>query len=228
MDSRFFTEHSSTQFNDDLEAIRTTTLEMGGLVAHQLKQTLAAYASGDSGLASEVLTNEAKVDSFELDVDHRCLEIIARRTPAAGDLRMVIVCMKMTTDLERIGDEISKMAKMAIKLLESGNVKMGYHEVKYIGQLVSDMLSTVLDGFARVEATDYSSIVESEQEVDAAYGSGVRSLVTYMMEDPRSISDAMNMMWALRSLERIGDHIENIAEQVVYLVEGKDVRLDPQ
>ncbi len=226
MDSRFFTEHSSTKFNEDLEAIRTTTLEMGGLVAHQLAQALKAFSSGDSGLATEVIANESKVDSFELEIDHRCLEIIARRAPAAGDLRMVIVCMKMASDLERVGDEITKIANMAIKLLESGNLKMGMHEVKFIGQQVTNMLATALDGFARIDASSYGDICEREQEVDASYGSGVRSLVTYMMEDPRSISDAMNMMWTLRSLERIGDHVENLAEQIVYLVEGKDVRTE--
>jgi len=226
MDNRFFTEHSSTQFNEELEGIRTTTLEMGGLVSHQLSLALSSFQSKDSALAQQVIETEDKVNQFALDIDQRCLEVIARRAPAAGDLRMVMVCLKMATDIERIGDEIAKMAHMAIKLLETSSISLGQHEVKSIGALVSTMLTEALDSFARIDASAYESIRESESEVDQAYGSAVRSTVTYMMEDPRSISSAMNLMWTLRSLERIGDHIENIAEHVVYLVEGKDVRQD--
>jgi len=226
MDNRFFTEHSSTKFNEELEAIRTTTLEMGGLVSHQLSTALKAFQTKDSNLAQEVIEQELKVNQFAVDIDQRCLEVIARRAPAAGDLRMVMVCLKMSTDIERIGDEIAKMANMAIKLLETSSISLGQHEVKSIGHMVNEMLSNVLDSFARIDSTTYESIRESEAEVDQAYGSAVRSTITYMMEDPRSISSAMNLMWTLRSLERIGDHIENIAEHVIYLVEGKDVRLE--
>jgi phosphate transport system protein len=161
---------------------------------------------------------------MELSIDEECIRILARRQPAASDLRLVIAVTKGITDLERIGDEARKIAEQAIQLSEGGQAPKGYVEVRHIGQLVVRMLHGALDAFARLDVNLALSVIEQDKRVDIEYASAMRELVTVMMEDPRSISRVLNIMWSLRSLERVGDHARNLAEYVIYLVKGEDVR----
>jgi phosphate transport system protein len=219
-----YQHHISQQFNAELEAIRSRLLEMGGLVASQLGDAVKALVEGDSGLASEVLRNEPRVNLQEVTIDEECTHILARRQPAASDLRLIIAISKCNSDLERVGDESAKIAKMAIQLSEEGASPSGYVEVRHIGAQVRRMLNEALDAFARLDDELAIKVAREDKEVDVEYKTATRSLVTFMMEDPRSISRVLSVMWSLRALERIGDHARNISEQVIYLVKGTDVR----
>jgi phosphate transport system protein len=167
---------------------------------------------------------ESKIDSMEMDIDDTCTTLIARRQPAASDLRMVLAVSKTLRDLERIGDEANKIAKMAILLSEQGSAPRGYTEVRHIGNCVRKMLNDALDAFSRFDAEAAIATMKADRQVDMAYKSALREMITFMMEDPRSISRSMNILWTLRSLERIGDHAKNICEHIVYLVQGRDIR----
>lgn len=224
MDKLNLDQHISQQFNSDLEAIKTEFLEMGGLVEKQIKDAVKAIEKADSELAQQVLDNEHKVDEFEMSIDEQCTLVIAMRQPTASDLRMVLTVIKAVRDLERIGDEAQKVAKMAMALAETGKSSQGFIELRHIGSGVIAMLRHALDAFARYDTELAITVVKEDRIVDQEYKSALRELVTYMMEDPRSISRAMNVLWALRSLERIGDHSRNLAEQLIYMVKGTDVR----
>ncbi len=224
MDKLQLDQHISKQFNSDLEDLKTQLLEMGGLVEQQVIDALKAIESGDSGLAERVLVNENEVDRREVKLDEDCTVVLARRQPAASDLRLVLAVAKANRDLERMGDEANKVAKMALALSEGGDNTKGYSEVRHIGQIVVKMINLALDAFARYDVLTALEVAQKDKEVDREYESAVRELMTYMMEDPRSISRVMNAMWALRALERIGDHAKNIAEHIIYLVRGLDVR----
>ncbi|MFP5383070.1 MAG: phosphate signaling complex protein PhoU [Gammaproteobacteria bacterium] len=221
------THHISQQFNAELETLRTHLLEMGGLIEKQLVDAVAALVDGDSGLAGEVLRIEPRVNALEVLIDDECQRVLAKRQPAASDLRLILAVSKCTGDLERIGDESAKIAKMAINLAEEGASPKGYVETRHIANLVRRMVHDTLDSFARFDAEKAIGVARSDREVDIEYKSATRALVTFMMEDPRSISRVLAVMWSLRALERIGDHARNIAEQVIYLVKGKDVRHRP-
>jgi phosphate transport system protein len=216
--------HTSQQFDAELEAIKSHVLAMGGLVERQIEDALVAIVDADSQRAEEVVAREKQVNGLELSVDDEATRILVRRQPAASDLRLVLVITKAVRDLERIGDEAKKIAKLAIKLTEEGPAPRGYFEVRHIGAAVREMLHDTLDAFTRLDVDAALEVVRRDKSVDQEYRSATRELVTYMMEDPRSISRVMNIMWALRSLERIGDHSRNIAEYVFYLVKGKDLR----
>lgn len=224
MDKLHLDNHISQQFNTDLEALRAELLEMGGLVEKQIKDAVRAIEQVDSDIAQRVMENENKVDEKEMYIDEQCTLVLAKRQPAASDLRLVLAVAKAIRDLERMGDEAQKVAKMAIALAEEGVAPHGYIELRHIGAGVSRMLRDALDAFARYDVELALNVVKEDRIIDQEYRTALRELVTYMMEDPRSISRAMNVLWALRSLERIGDHAMNIAEQVIYLVRGKDVR----
>ena len=224
MDNLKFDQHISRQFNEDLEDIKTSMLEMGGLVVAQVTDAVMAIEEGDTGLAQKVIDQEARIDSMELDIDETCTLLIARRQPTASDLRMVMAITKSIRDLERIGDEAQKIAKMAMKLVEDDVRQKGMMEVRHIGNSVQKMLNDTLDAFARFDSQAAVAIKQDDEKVDMDYKSALRELITYMMEDPRNISHSMNVLWALRSLERIGDHAKNICEHLVYLVEGRDIR----
>jgi len=224
MDKLQLDQHISKQFNSDLEDLKTQLLEMGGLVEQQVIDALKAIESGDSGLAERVLVNENEVDRREVKLDEDCTVVLARRQPAASDLRLVLAVAKANRDLERMGDEANKVAKMALALSEGGDNTKGFSEVRHIGQIVVKMINLALDAFARYDVLTALEVAQKDKEVDREYESAVRELMTYMMEDPRSISRVMNAMWALRALERIGDHAKNIAEHIIYLVRGLDVR----
>lgn len=222
-----YSHHISQQFNAELETLRTHLLEMGGLVEKQLADAVIALVDGNSGLALEVLHMEPQINALEILIDEECQRILAKRQPAASDLRLIIAVSKCTSDLERVGDESAKIAKMAINLTEEGASPRGYVEARHIGSLVRQMIHDSLDAFARFDAEKAFAVARKDKEVDGEYKSVMRALVTFMMEDPRSISRILSVMWSLRALERIGDHARNVAEQVIYLVKGKDVRHVP-
>ncbi|MEX0965555.1 MAG: phosphate signaling complex protein PhoU [Pseudohongiellaceae bacterium] len=219
--------HISQQFNAELEDVKNHMLEMGGAVEKQISDSLIAITSADSGLASVVLENEDNIDTMEIKIDEECHLILARRQPAASDLRLVLAIIKTVRDLERIGDESAKIARMAIKLAEVGDYPEGIIEFRHLGDRVTRMVNMALDAFARYDAKAALEIAKDDLIVDNEYGSAMRSLITYMMEDPRSISRMLNLLWALRALERIGDHAKNITEHVIYLVKAMDVRHAP-
>jgi phosphate transport system protein len=217
-------KHISQQFDSDLEALKSQVLKMGGVVEQQVIDSVKAIENADSELAEKVIRIEDDVDNRELALDESCMQVLACRQPAASDLRLVLTVTKMTRDLERMGDEAQKIAKMAISLNEFGSAPRGYEEVRHMGKQVQDMVNSVLDAFARLDVDKALEVARADKQVDREYKSAMREIVTYMMEDPRSITRSMNIIWALRSLERIGDHVGNIADHIIFLVKGLDLR----
>jgi phosphate transport system protein len=217
-------EHTSKQFDAELEAVRARVLHMGGLVEEPIKLALEALISGDLELCTKVENNDHLVNGLEVGIDEDCSTIIARRQPAAGDLRMLMTVVKTITDLERIGDEAEKIARMAVRLASEERPKTNYAEIQTIGQHVRQMVHDALDAFARVDSEAAIRVAREDLKVDQKYDAAMRQLITYMMEDPRTISRMLNVIWAARALERIGDHARNICEYIIYLVKGRDVR----
>jgi phosphate transport system protein len=220
-------DHISNKFNDELMDLKTEFLKMGGMVESQVERAIQSLINSDGQLAEEVRAGDKKVDRMEMDIDEEATLIIARRQPTARDLRLVISVIKMVADLERVGDEAKKIAKFAIKLAEDGQAPRGYLEVRHIGDHVISMLRDALDAFARLDSAQALRIMKEDKRVDEEYQAATRSLLTFMMEDTRNISRCMSVMWILRSLERVGDHACNIAENVIFMVKGQDVRHTP-
>ena len=216
--------HISKQFDDALEDARGKVLSMGGLVEKQLSEALRSLIAGNIELATEVIENDIQVNLREVSIDRECTDILARRQPAAGDLRLITAVVKTITDLERVGDEAKKIAKMAMQLAEKQGPRAYYIGINAMGNLVSHMLHDALDAFARMDSKSAVVVAGKEPESDEQYNAILRQLITYMMEDARNISAALDAVWTARALERIGDHARNICESIVYLVEGKDVR----
>ncbi|MDE2421010.1 MAG: phosphate signaling complex protein PhoU [Gammaproteobacteria bacterium] len=219
-----FGHHISRQFNDDLGKVHAQFLAMGGLVESQVADAMHALLDTDPVLASKVQSIDTKVNEMESEIDSNLVQILARRQPAASDLRMVIAISKANTDLERIGDEAAKIARLAQTASEEGESPRGYTETRHIGNQVRLMIREALDSFARLDVEKALHVLQADAEVDREYQTATRTLMTYMMEDPRYISRMINVLWVLRSLERIGDHARNLAEQVIYMVKGADVR----
>jgi phosphate transport system protein len=224
MDSENFTSHISKRFNSDLVDLKNQLLLMGGLVQQQVRDAVQALVDLDSMLAEQVRNKEKQVNTMELSLDNECTEVLVLRQPAAGDLRMVVAVSRSIADLERIGDESNKIAKLALQLAEQGQSPRGCIEVRHIGQHVAKMLHNALDAFARFDVEMALAVAQEDKFVDMEYEAAMRQLVTYMIEDPRSITRVLNVVWALRALERIGDHAGNIAEHLIYLVKGTDIR----
>ena len=224
MDITSHTHHISQQYNIELDDIRTHLSEMGGMAQRQVNNAIAALVDADIDKAEQVVRADSSVNMMEMSIDEECVRILARRQPAASDLRLVIAVTKAITDLERVGDEASKIARQAIALTNEGTAPRGYVEVRHIGGYVSKMLQDALDAFARLDMDLAHEVVQMDRTVDLEYSTAMRELVTYMMEDPRSITRVLNIMWTLRALERIGDHARNLAQYVIYLVNGEDVR----
>ena len=222
-----YKQHISARFNSELEEVKNHLLEMGGVVEEQLGAAVEALVDRDSGVAEHIVARDEEVNKMEIAIDDECSTIMARRQPAASDLRLVITVIKINTDIERIGDEAAKVARQAVRLAEEGASPTSSVEVRHIGAHVASMLRNALDAFARLDVDLAVQVIQDDVQVDKKYGSAMRSLVTFMMEDPRDIGAILNEMWALRSLERIGDHASNIAEHVVYLVRGLDIRHQP-
>ncbi|MBZ0335103.1 phosphate-specific transport system accessory protein PhoU [Marinobacter sp. JH2] len=220
-------DHISARFNDELTELKTQFLNMGGMVESQVERSIEALTNNDSQLAEDVRQNDKAVDRMEMDLDEEAILVIARRQPAARDLRLVISVIKMVADLERVGDEAKKIAQMAIKLSEEGQAPRGYVEIRHIGKHVLSMLHDALDAFARLDSDQALRVMKEDKQVDEEYQAAARALLTFMMEDARNITRCMMVMWVLRALERIGDHACNIAEHVIFMAKGEDVRHSP-
>ena len=218
-----FYRHISSEFNEELEALRRSTLEMGGLVEEQLASALKFFASQDSSLLSDIEEIERKINAAEIDLDDQVESLIVRRQPIASDLRLVLAVSKIVRDLERVGDELEKVGKLSLESLDSSE-GVGITEIQRIAEQVAKMLSESLTAFARLDIDLARDIFDRERKVDKVYQSALRSLATFMIEDPRTIGRVLNIVWIARSLERVGDHATNIAEYVIYLVQGVDVR----
>ena len=218
-------EHIYKQYDTDLEAIRAKVLEMGGIVEEQLADCVSSLINADGKLADSVIKKDMRVNALESEIDEDCSLIIAKRSPAARDLRNVLMMLKIITDLERIGDEASKIAKATHRIYDENRmIKPRTKEIQSIFETLRFMLRTALNSFARLDVTETIDVLEKDQEVDDEYRAFMRQLLTYMLEDPRTISISLELMFIAKSLERIGDHAKNISQTVIYTVKGKDVR----
>ncbi len=222
--SDIHSQHISRQFNQELEELKTHLMAMGGLVEKQVQEAVSALLESDSALAQRVVDNDRAVNDMQIKIDEECTQVLARRQPTASDLRLVLAVIRAASDLERIGDEASKVARNAIDLIDANNGTRGFVEVRMISEHVRRMVRDALTSFARFDTELALRLVHEDEEVDDEYRSAMRSLMTFMMEDARSISPILSLMWILRALERIGDHANNLAEYVVYLVKGLDIR----
>lgn len=217
--------HSFSKFDSELESLRSKVLEMGGIVEEQIKNAVDALIDADAKLAKKVIDADTKVNNFEKLIDENCLLVLVKRSPAAGDLRFVSTVQKTISDLERIGDESSKIARAALRIYEDDRMgKPSLSDIKSMAKLVIGMLHEALDSFARLDPKISLEVRKEDEAVDEIYQSCMRTQLTYMLEDPRKISTALEVIYIAKALERIGDHSENIAEYVVYSVKGADVR----
>ncbi len=223
MDKPTMSRHISGKFNDELEAVRNQVLTMGGLVEQQLRDSLYAIEKSDHELAEQILRRDTKINALEVQIDEACVQIIAKRQPAASDLRLIIAIFKTISDLERIGDEAERIAKVALESFNKDQQEFLLN-LENLGQLVLTMLHGVLDAFARMDLDSAFEVHQMDAQADRQYEALTRQLMTYMMEDPRGIPKVMNVLWSARSLERIGDRCQNIAEYIIFFVKGKDVR----
>ena len=217
-------EHTSKQFDTELETVRTRVLQMGGLVEEQIQRAIDALNSGNMEEIDRVKENDHRVNAMEVELDEACSHIIARRQPAASDLRLIIAVVKTITDLERIGDEAEKIARMAKLIHEAERLHMPRVDLRHVADLAVAMLRSSLDAFARLDSKAALRVVQSDEAVDREFRSILRELITFMMEDPRTISRCLEVLFVAKALERIGDHSKNMAEYVIYMVEGRDVR----
>ena len=222
------TEHINKQFDQDLEAIRSRMLQMGGLVESHIRAAIAGYLEGDAQRAEAVIAGDAKVNELELAIDNDLGQVIVRRQPAASDLRLILAASKIVTDLERIGDEAAKIARMARDIAAGGsapNPRMA--PLGHISEVSIGMLRRALDAFARMDAAAAAKVCGEDAAIDEEFQAIIRQLITFMMEDPRTITAALQVVWVAKAFERIGDHAKNIAEYVIYIVKGRDVRHIP-
>ena len=218
-------EHIYTQFDDDMESIRSKVVEMGTIVEEQLANSMQSLIEADVKLAKNVIKKDEDVNSLELNIDEECSLLISKRSPVAIDLRNVLMIMKIVSDLERIGDEASKIASATIRIIEQDLMfKTKFKKMKSMLTSVQKMLTQALNSFARLDTTEIVDMLETDEEVDEEYRQHMRELLTYMLEDPRTISISLELMFVTKSLERIGDHTKNISQSVMYTVKGTDVR----
>ena len=225
MENSNTSQHISHKFDEEMESLRHQVLKMGGLVEQQIGGAVDALTNMDAAAADEIISRDHKVNALEVAIDEKCTRILAKRQPAATDLRMVIAVIKTITDLERIGDEAEKIAKMTLHISEQdGKFNSRYAGIRHLGDHVKRMVHDVLDAYARLDVDAAIQVLRDDDAADEEYQNLIRMLITYMMEDPRTISEVLDVMWAARALERIGDHAKNIGEYVIYLVKGKDIR----
>ena len=219
-------DHSSKQYDLDLESIRSKVLLMGGMVQSQLHDALASFRTGNVPQAEQVIAGDANVNRLEVSLDDECSHLIVKRQPAANDLRAVMATMKVITDLERIGDEATKIARVSKQLHVRGSVNTvnHYEAIRVMATSATSMLHDALDIYARLDDSSAAALIARDELVDYEFRAIMRNLITFMMEDPRTISAALDTLWIAKAIERIGDHAKNIAEYVVYVVEGKDIR----
>jgi phosphate transport system protein len=224
MDSSDLSHHILSRFNADLEGARSGVLQMGGLVEQQLQNGVKALCSGDSRLGEEVARLDHKVNAMEVAIDDDCSRILATRGPTASDLRLIVAIIKTITDLERIGDEAEKLGHIASRMASLDRPTDRYREIRHMGDVVGSMVHGALDAFARMDTEAALAVARKDRIVDEEYEAIQRHVITFMMEDPRSIRRALDVLWVARALERIGDHAKNICEYVIYMVLGKDIR----
>jgi phosphate transport system protein len=218
-------EHTSRQYDAELESVRERVLLMGELVGQQFRLAIDALGSNDVALIDRIIADDHRVNALEVGIDESCTSIIARRQPTAGDLRMVIMIIKTITDLERIGDEAKTIALTARNLSRRRSLTLPrFDKIKYVADLALDMLHQSMEAFAKLDISEVAQIVRKDERVDDEFRAVIRHLVTYMMEDPRTITSALEILFVAKSIERIGDHAKNMAEYVVYMVKGRDVR----
>jgi phosphate transport system protein len=218
-------EHIFKQFDAELELVRSRILKMGGLVEEQITKAIKALTDGDLVLADEVIANDIHINDLEIQIDEECTKIIALRQPTAGDLRMIMTVEKTITDLERIGDKAEKIARMAKKIYGADRLSTPrFTEIKHMSDMVLEMLRASLDAFARLDVSAATQLKRQDIQVDEEFDAVLRHLITFMMEDPRMISTSIDILFAAKAVERIGDHAKNIAGYVVYMAQGKVVR----
>jgi len=223
MDNSIIGQHISERFNQELEDIRNKVLMMGGLVERQIQLAVEAYTTGNMELAEQVIKQDNDVDELEVAIDQECTQILALRQPTAFDLRLLIAVIKIIHEIERVGDKAERIAEMAIKLAGIGN-KIPHHELEHMSDLIKGMLHDALDAFARMTLENVPDITLMDEKVDREYDNILRQLITRMMEDPRNITQTLDVLWTIRALERIGDHACYICEHLVYMINGEDVR----
>ena len=218
-------KHISSQFDAELGSVSSRVLELGGLVESQIRHAVYSLSQFSIEVADQVIATESQVNSMEVEIDRDLSSIIARRQPTARDLRLLIAISKMTANLERAGDESEKIARMVKSIINSGNSRaLPASELRIAADLASGLLRKALDAFARLDVTEAVSILKEDDLIDQEFDGFVRKLVTYMMEDPRTISASLDLLFVAKAIERIGDHAKNIAEFIIYVVKGADVR----
>ncbi len=218
-------EHTSKQYDADLAAIRASVLNMGGLVETQVSRAIEALKSSEADLAGQVLAAETRINHLQVEIEELCDQIIVKRQPTAVDLRMVMMFIKVANDLERIGDEAKKIASKAQKIHGSERLALvRFHDVSRVSEQARQMLQMALDALARLDIKAAAEVVGRDETLDQEFLAIMRQLISYMMEDPRTISSALEIVFIAKSTERIGDHAKNIAEYIVHVVKGKDVR----
>ena len=218
-------KHISSQFDAELNSISTHVLEMGGLVESQLHQALYALVHLSLETAEQVLEKEAVINQMEMSIDHEIISTIGRRQPTARDLRFLMAISRTTQNLERAGDEIARIARMVKSIIQSGSPRnLPSSELRVAADLAASMLRKTLDSFARLDTVMAVAIMKQDNEIDDEYNGFLRKLITYMMEDPRTISPSLDLLFLAKSIERVGDHAKNIAEQIIFIVKGEDVR----
>lgn len=218
-------KHLSTQFDSELNGVSSRVMELGGLVESQIRQAIYALAQFNADAATQVLETEHKVNAMEVDIDRELSSIIARRQPTARDLRLLMAISKTTANLERVGDEAAKIARMVRSIIDSGSARaLPSSELRVAADLASGLLRKALDAFARLDTAAAVSILKEDDLIDKEFDGFVRKLITYMMEDPRTISASLDLLFLAKAVERIGDHAKNIAEFIIYVVKGADVR----
>lgn len=221
-------KHLSSQFDAELNSISTHVLEMGGMVEAQLHQAVYALVHMSLETAHQVIENEARINQMELQIDHEIISTIGRRQPTARDLRFLMAISRTTQNLERAGDEVARIARMVKSIIENGTPRnLPSSELRMASDLAATMLRKTLDSFARLDTTMALAIIKGDDDIDREYNGFLRKLITYMMEDPRTISPSLDLLFLAKSIERVGDHAKNIAEQIIFIVKGEDIRHVP-
>jgi len=218
-------QHLSSQFDEELARLRTHVLQMGGLVETQVSAAIDAYSTGEVASVKAIVETDRKVNELEKAIDDDCAHVIAKRQPTASDLRLVLGISKIVTDLERAGDEAKKIAKGVRRIYENGHMPSQYGVgIRHLAEAALNMVRQALDAFARLDVEQAGGVIRADSEVDTEFKSIIRQLITHMMEDPRTITTSIDIITIARAIERIGDHAKNVSEQVIYIVEGRDIR----
>jgi phosphate transport system protein len=218
-------QHLSSQFDEELGRLRTHVLQMGGMVETQVSAAIEAYSTSEISSVKAIVEADRKINDLEKAIDDDCAHIIAKRQPTASDLRLVLGISKIVTDLERAGDEAKKIAKGVRRIYEAGHMPSQYGVgIRHLAEAALSLVRQSLDAFARLDAVQSQQVIKADGDVDTEFKSIIRQLITHMMEDPRTITTSIEIISIARAIERIGDHAKNVAEQVVFIVEGRDIR----